>query len=503
MKLYGGSGGSRREKEGRGFISSETDTSSENGPAQPSGDMDAAERIKSPEEQKEIEALIADYRKYKRKKRIAAMTICLTLAVCAFLTYKSFAKPPVVADIKTPPPAALYNDNTDETPPVNTPPAETAPDEEANSRKEGVYTFLLVGFDQNNGNTDTLMVGRFDSKNHKINIASIPRDTCANVYFGRKAQKKINAVYALGGGIEALMAAVADMTGFNIDNYIVVNLKAFTALVDALGGVYFDIPHDMNYDDPTQDLHIHFNKGFQYLSGADAIKVVRWRQNNDGTNYGDIDRINTQQSFLKTVAKQCLSLTNIVTKTDDYLEIFKSYVKTDLSAQNLTWYAQEFLKLKTEDISFHTLPSNPIDSIKGFSYGTIYLDEWLKLINDCLNPYTKAVAAEDVNIITRDEGGRLYATSGEIAGGDDSFLDYNEWYSAYKASAEAQEDAETGTAAEDVTESGGAAGTENIADDAGLSEVITEVTGSGGDTAEETAEGSGLFYTGGDISEDE
>jgi hypothetical protein len=183
MKLYGGLGRRKQNKEGRGIKSSETDPSKENGPAQPSGDMAAAERVKSPEEQREIEAIIADYQRYKRKKRIAALTICLTLAVCGILTYKSFAKPPDIAEKKAPPPAAYNNnDSPYETPPGNTSPAETAPIEEINARKEGVYTFLLVGFDQNNGNTDTLMAGSFDTIQHKVNIVSIPRDTCANFY---------------------------------------------------------------------------------------------------------------------------------------------------------------------------------------------------------------------------------------------------------------------------------------------------------------------------------
>ena len=102
----------------------------------------------------------------------------------------------------------------------------------------------------------------------------------------------------------------------------------------------------MNYDDPTQNLHIHFSAGEQFIDGYDAIKIVRWRQNNDGTNYGDIDRINTQQEFLKTVFKKCLSMDSLVNNLDEYIKIFQEYVKTDLSTGNMTWFAKEALKLK-------------------------------------------------------------------------------------------------------------------------------------------------------------
>jgi LCP family protein required for cell wall assembly len=237
----------------------------------------------------------------------------LTVVLCGALLYKAIVRPPDVAPKEEGP---LVTDGEG-----NPLPGEGYGAGSAKSgRKEGVYTFLLVGLDQLQANTDTMMIGSFDTVNHKLNIVSIPRDTCANVEY---SVKKINAVYALGGGIEALMAAVSDMTGFSIDSYILVDIEAFTALVDTLGGVYFNIPHNMDYDDPRQNLHIHFSAGYQQLSGADAVKVVRWRQNNDGTNYGDIERIKTQQSFLMTLAKQCLSLTNLLTKVDDYAKIFR------------------------------------------------------------------------------------------------------------------------------------------------------------------------------------
>ena len=58
-----------------------------------------------------------------------------------------------------------------------------------------------------------------------------------------------------------------------------VNTRGFVRLVDAVGGVDFNVPVNMNYEDPTQDLYIHFSKGMQWLSGSDALKVARCRQN--------------------------------------------------------------------------------------------------------------------------------------------------------------------------------------------------------------------------------
>ena len=96
--------------------------------------------------------------------------------------------------------------------------------------------------------------------------------------------------------------------GFEIDNYAVVNTKAVAEIIDAIGGVYFDVPQDMVYRDPIQGLDINIKKGYQLLSGADAVKVLRFR---DGYAGGDIQRIGVQQEFFKAIAKQFLDLKNI------------------------------------------------------------------------------------------------------------------------------------------------------------------------------------------------
>ena len=69
-----------------------------------------------------------------------------------------------------------------------------------------------------------------------------------------------------------------------------------------MGGVYYDVPRNMNYDDPYQDLHIHQTKGYRLLSGSDVMQVLRYRHDTDsryGYADGDLGRIKTQQSLFK------------------------------------------------------------------------------------------------------------------------------------------------------------------------------------------------------------
>ena len=407
-------------------------------------------RFRTPEEEAEIEEIIAAYQKKKRRRRIIIAAVLVALIAGGFILWKSLVKPPEIIQ-PTARPTAEPTVQPTVTPkpadPVEATPTEAPPEETPvpqRMRRENVYTIMLVGRDQGFGNTDAIMVGVFDTEAGTVNVVSIPRDTCANVESDpmKSELKKISGVYSRTD-FDGLRDAVSDMVGFPIDCYVSVGVNGFIQLVQTIGGVTFYVPHNMNYDDPTQNLHIHFSAGEQFIDGYDAIKIVRWRQNNDGTNYGDIDRINTQQEFLKTVFKKCLSMDSLVNNLDEYIKIFQEYVKTDLSTGNMTWFAKEALKLKMEDIHFYTMPTNPSDMIYGFSYGTVLVDEWLEMLNENLNPYDQPIELEDVDLIYRDENGDLCATSGEVKGGMESFLhmeDYIRRLNAWQASQKKDEE---------------------------------------------------------------
>ena len=257
-------------------------------------------------------------------------------------------------------------------------------------RKSDFYTILVSGVDDGNGGSDTNILVAVDAANDYIYGVSIPRDTKAS--WGGKSHK-INAAYNTGG-MKKLSEVVSDQLGIPVDYTVLVDLRGFEALVDAIGGVDFTVPVDMDYDDPVQDLHIHFTKGYQHLNGADALKVVRFRHNNDGTGYGseDLGRMQTQQSFLKTVAKQTLTASNI-TKIDSFVKIFQQYVETDLSIGNLAWLGREAIAIGAENIDFSTLPSE-------WKSPYIYLDReaTLALVNQYLNPYVEDRTAADLHI---------------------------------------------------------------------------------------------------------
>ncbi len=254
------------------------------------------------------------------------------------------------------------------------------------------YNILLYGVDNDAGGSDTNMLMRFDAVNKTVDVVSLPRDTLMS------NGHKLNSSYN-NGGTEKLRSNIEDMLGVPVDFYVSVDLKGFIALIDQIGGVEFDVPCDMDYDDPYQDLHIHFKAGLQKLNGQQAMEVVRFRHNNDNTGYGgrqDLGRIGTQQAFLKTVAQKLMKLENVPAMAETFLK----YVKTDLTLGNLVWLANQALSMGgTDAISFATLPGDGAGWYNGKSFYTLYPEQVLEMTNSMLNPYVADITADEQNIL--------------------------------------------------------------------------------------------------------
>jgi len=115
--------------------------------------------------------------------------------------------------------------------------------------------------------------------------------------------------------ISFLAAVIEEKFNINLDDYVKININGFRKLIDHLGGVQINVPYNMDYDDPAQDLHIHIPKGVQVLNGMDAEGFVRFRQGyrQDGTMLvvGDAGRKKNQLDFLQQLIKQKGTLKNI------------------------------------------------------------------------------------------------------------------------------------------------------------------------------------------------
>lgn len=262
-------------------------------------------------------------------------------------------------------------------------------------RREQVYTFLLAAKDVDSGNADTIMVVRYDVPGKTVGVVSILRDTMTEDY------AKINASYH--DGPENLRRVASDLLGIPIDFYITVDIKAFKALVDAVDGVDFYVPINMSYDDPTQNLSIHYKKGTHHLNGQQALEVARFRTNNDkSTGYNDTGRTETQRNLLAAIAKKVFSPAGLLS-INQYIAVFNDYVKTDLSASDILFLATNAKDVDLESgVTMSALPGESyVDKYYKGAAWCMQLDAEasLQIINALLNPYTTDITMDMVNFV--------------------------------------------------------------------------------------------------------
>ena len=254
-----------------------------------------------------------------------------------------------------------------------------------NTKKSlGEFQVLIMGVSTDQAGvdlTDTIMVASYDPNKQDAVLLSIPRDS----YTGSNpkkatADKKINALYNITKDPEETLDAVNELTGLDIQYYAVVKTEALIELVDAIGPIQFNVPIDMDYDDVTQDLHIHLKAGVQEIDGEKAEQLLRFRHNNDGTSYpseygdNDIGRMRTQREFITAVVEQTVKLENI-TKLGSILDIANRNLITNINFNTLKDYLPYAVEFSTENLKTASLPGSVPDLRQTNNVSIFVVDE--------------------------------------------------------------------------------------------------------------------------------
>lgn len=241
-------------------------------------------------------------------------------------------------------------------------------------KKDGIVNILILGTDagtpgdksaSNPQRTDTMMLLHYNPETKKATLVSIPRDTMVQL---KGKDEKINAANFYGG-VTLAADTVQKLLGININYYVKIDLNGFVKLIDILGGVEMKIDHRMDYDDPAQNLHIHFTKGQTVLlNGEKAMEFFRWRENNDGTGLanGDLDRINIQHTFIEKVMEKVKS-PSVITKIPGILSSVPQNVDTNMEAKDILEYGYIFANMDSSNINITTLKGEG-KYIGGISY---------------------------------------------------------------------------------------------------------------------------------------
>lgn len=223
---------------------------------------------------------------------------------------------------------------------------------------DGRLDVLLIGSDAGPDRwslrTDTMIVLSIQVATGRTSLFGIPRNLVnvplppesAKAFRSGRFPGLLNAlyVYAMGHpnsfpggearGFRAVTGAVQELVGVRLDSVVVVNLRGFVQLVDALGGLWIDVREpvvDRNYplEDGSGHIRLDIQKGCQLLDGRHALAYARSRHQD--SDYGRMDR---QQAVLVALAKQVDPLA-LVPKVPDLLRIVKGNLWTTIKRSDV------------------------------------------------------------------------------------------------------------------------------------------------------------------------
>ncbi|MBF2756948.1 MULTISPECIES: LCP family protein [unclassified Staphylococcus] len=222
-----------------------------------------------------------------------------------------------------------------------------------NPSKDAV-SILFLGIDDNEGRrkngqttehsrTDSMILSTFSPDKRQIRLLSIPRDTISYIpkvgYYD-----KITHAHAYGGPVAAMDSVEATLN-VPVDYYVRVNMDAFVEAVDELGGIYYDVPYDLNEPNTDDSGRIKIKKGYQKLNGDEALAVARTRHHDS-----DLKRGERQMDLIKLLFQKAKSLDSY-DKLDDLVKIVGKNAKHNLTASEIKSLASMYL---SDDIEFKT-----------------------------------------------------------------------------------------------------------------------------------------------------
>lgn len=191
---------------------------------------------------------------------------------------------------------------------------------------------------------DTTMLMHVSADRSRVQVVSIPRDLVTDIPACTRTDgsvsgattEQFNAAITIGAnwgydvasGIACTKATTEHLTGLPIDAFAVVDFKGFEGMINALGGVWF------NLDEAVSDSYAQLNlpAGCQQLDGRQALAYARARYGlGDGS---DISRIGRQQQLVAAIFREALSK-NFVTDLPALLSFVKQALESVQPSTNL------------------------------------------------------------------------------------------------------------------------------------------------------------------------
>lgn len=271
---------------------------------------------------------------------------------------------------------------------------------------------LFVGFDEsperdeedsdvyrnekNNFRSDVLLLMAVNFAKRSVRLISIPRDTYSPIY-NTRGRWKINAAFAKGGALEGegftyAMKTVEMLMGVPVTYYAGVNMEGLKSLVNAMGGVDYDV-----------DVEIHLNgrtlkKGMQHLDGQQVLDYCRARKG-ISTDLGRNDR---QQRMLLAIFRQ-LKQENKLTSLPSLYALVAKDLHTNLNVQQIAALAAFSLRLDEDSFQRSTLEGEYVHNVYNASYYVLKNSKLAALVKEEFGVTVKRDKKYDLATVKRDK----------------------------------------------------------------------------------------------------
>lgn len=226
------------------------------------------------------------------------------------------------------------------------------------TKEDSIYNFLLLGRDKAAGLCDVVILGTVNTDNGNISFMQIPRDTYFNC--SEATYKKINGAYNSLGSASRVSNALSNALGIKIDYYLCLGLDTVEKMVDAVKGIEVNVPIDMDYNDPDQNLTINLKAGKQALNGKSAVQFLRYRA---GYITGDLGRVDAQKLFLNAFATKVAEIGNPFALYNVFKLVCENS-ETNIKVNDLISIAFKCVKAGNGKVFYMTAPGEAIQSEK-------------------------------------------------------------------------------------------------------------------------------------------
>lgn len=145
--------------------------------------------------------------------------------------------------------------------------------------------------------------------------------------------------------IEATVMAVEGITGLRINYWVMVNMRGFERLVDAVGGVTLDVRQRIPVGGLGEDVTGYIEPGRRKLDGHDVLWYARAREGSD-----DYSRMARQKCVMNAFVQQ-VSPRSALTNFQEIARASSAMIKTNIPGGALNDFMQLAMRARTEPIS--------------------------------------------------------------------------------------------------------------------------------------------------------